>query len=53
MLEIKNNNNNKQKTQKTVTYTKISPKMVKPIDLAGNPEEEEEEERSTVCSHDF
>ena len=29
-------------TKKTVTYAKISPKLVNPRDIAGNAEEEEE-----------
>ena len=38
LIQKQTNNN------KTVTHTKISPKMVKPRDMAGNVEEEEAEE---------
>ena len=31
-----------------VTYTKISPKMVNPRDIAGNAEQKEEEEGQVV-----
>ena len=34
--------------KKTVTYTKISPKMVNPRDLAGEPNAEEEEEETNI-----
>ena len=49
MVGLKNKQTNKQKTNKqtnktkTVTYAKISPKMMNPRDMAGNAEEEEEE----------
>ena len=36
--------------KKTVTCTKISPKMVNPRDIAGNAEEEEEESYNTIVA---
>ena len=34
--------------KKTVTYAKISPEMVKPRDIAGNAEEEKQEEEIKI-----
>ena len=42
---------NKQKTNKTFTSAKISPKIVNPRDKAGNVEEEEEEDMMGMHLH--
>ena len=39
------------KKKKMVTYAKISPKIVKPRDVARNAEEEEEEEEDAGRNH--
>ena len=43
-------NKKKKKKKSTVTYAKISPKVVNPRDVSGNAEEEEEEEEELACT---
>ena len=48
--KTKNKTKQQQHEQKEVTQGQISPKMVNPRDIAGNAEEEEEEEVDYVLS---